>query len=69
MLAGGIATITSLLLLGWAREIVGGIMGVFGLGPENDTVKTITIIFAVFFIYVLDFAINTGMSLCHQQWI
>ena len=63
MVAGGLATVISLLALAWVREIVGGFLGIFGADPEASGVKTTIIIFAVLFIYMVDFAINTGMDL------
>ncbi|KAI9794703.1 MAG: hypothetical protein M1835_006439 [Candelina submexicana] len=59
MIVGGIATIVSLLAVAWAKEIVHGFLGRFGINPEAKGVKTATIIFAVLFVYILDFAINT----------
>jgi solute carrier family 45 protein 1/2/4 len=61
MLAGTAATILSLLALAWTREIVGGICGVFGADPQSYGVRTAAICFAVLFVYILDFSINTGM--------
>lgn len=60
MLAGGAATIVSLMALAWTREIIGGILGIFGADPESHGVKLTSLIFAVIFVYILDFAINTG---------
>jgi MFS/sugar transport protein len=60
MIAGGIATIISLLALAWTREFVRGIMGIFGAEPESRAVTNSIIVVAVLFVYVLDFAINTG---------
>ena len=60
MLGGTVATILSLLSLSWAREIVGGFIGLFGLKRESEFVKISIIVFAVLFVYILDFAINTG---------
>ncbi len=60
MIAGSIATIVSLLAVAWAREIVYGFLHLFGADPESSGVKTATIVFAVLFVYILDFAINTG---------
>ena len=57
MAGGAIATITSLLALCWAKEIVGGVLSIFG-APREEAVKTVTITFAVLMVYVLDFAIN-----------
>lgn len=59
MVGGTVATITGLLFLGWAREIVGGVLGLFGADPESKGVKVVIIIAAVIGIYVLDIAINT----------
>ena len=61
MLAGAAATIVSLLALAWTREIVRGVLGVFGADPESHGVKVAAISFAILFVYILDFAINTGM--------
>lgn len=57
---GTIATMVSLLALSWVREIVGGILGLFGADRESQGVKVSTIVVAVLFVYTLDFAINTG---------
>lgn len=62
MLAGATATIVSLLALAWTREIVGGFLDVFGADRASQFVKTSIIVFAVVFVYILDFAINTGMT-------
>ncbi|KAK5990299.1 General alpha-glucoside permease [Cladobotryum mycophilum] len=59
MLGGTVATIVSLMFLAWAKEIVGGILSIFGADPESKGVKVTVIIAAVIGIYVLDFAINT----------
>ncbi|KAI9844341.1 MAG: hypothetical protein M1837_005645 [Sclerophora amabilis] len=59
MVGGAASTIISLLALAWTREIVHGILGVFGADPQSEAVKVVTIIVAVIFVYVLDFAINT----------
>ena len=60
MLAGASATIVSLMALAWTREIVHGVLGSFGADLESHGVKVATITFAIVFVYVLDFAINTG---------
>ena len=60
MVAGAAATILSLLALAWTREIVGGFLGLFGANPESNGVKVTSIVFAIVFVYILDFAINTG---------
>lgn len=62
MVAGSVATTVALLALAWVREIVGGFLGLFGADRESDGVKYTIIIVAVIFVYVLDFAINTGTS-------
>jgi solute carrier family 45, member 1/2/4 len=62
MLGGTVATIVSLLFLAWTKEIVGGFFGVLGVGPETTFVKYAVIVTAVLWVYILDFAINTGMS-------
>ena len=60
MLAGAAATAFSLLALAWAREIVHGFLGIFGADPASHGVKVTSIVFAIAFVYILDFAINTG---------
>lgn len=59
MIGGTVATIAGLLFLAWAREIIGGILGIFGADRQSDGVKVVTIVAAVIGIYVLDIAINT----------
>ncbi|MCJ1482930.1 hypothetical protein MMC06_003096 [Schaereria dolodes] len=59
MLGGAAATIASLLILAWTREIVHGFLGLFGVDPTSEGVKTVAIIFAILAVYVLDFSINT----------
>lgn len=61
MIVGSIATVVSLLVLSWIREIVGGFLGLFGAQADSTGVKNSIIVMAVLFIYVLDFSINTGM--------
>ncbi|KAH7074438.1 hypothetical protein BKA63DRAFT_313647 [Paraphoma chrysanthemicola] len=58
IVGGAAATIVSLMLLAWAKEIVGGFLGIFGGDPESSGVKTCIMLFAVLLVYVLDFAIN-----------
>lgn len=60
MVVGGAATIFTLLALAWAREIVGGFLGVFGVSPDSKGTKITTIVIATILMYCLDFAINTG---------
>ncbi|ESA43381.1 hypothetical protein GE21DRAFT_4780 [Neurospora crassa] len=59
MLGGAAATILSLMFLAWTREIVTGILGLFGADPQSESVKLCIICTAVLWIYILDFAINT----------
>jgi solute carrier family 45, member 1/2/4 len=63
MVSGTAATIFSLFVLAWVREIVGGFLGLFGADRESNGVKDCIIILAVIMVYILDFAINTGMSM------
>jgi len=60
IVGGAIATIMSLLVLAWAKEITSGFLGIFGANPDSQFVKTSVILFAVLFVYVLDFAINVS---------
>jgi solute carrier family 45 protein 1/2/4 len=64
MATGGTATIVSLLALAWVREIVGGFLGLFGADRDSEGVKITIIVVAVFFVYILDFSINTGRVPC-----
>ena len=61
MIAGASATITSLVILAWVKEIVGGILSLFGADIQSTGVKNTIIAVAVFFVYVLDFSIATGL--------
>lgn len=61
IVGGAFGTLIALMLLSWAREVVGGFLGIFGADQESTGVRTCIIIFAVVMIYVLDFAINTSM--------
>lgn len=60
IVGGAAATIVSLMVLSWAKEIVGGFLGIFGADPESTGVRTSIMLFAVLFVYVLDFAINVS---------
>lgn len=60
MLGGALATMASLMILAWSKDIVSGVLGLFGADPASEPVKVTTIVFAVIWIYILDFAINTG---------
>ena len=63
MIGGTLITMVSLICLAWAREIVGGVLGLFGADTRSNGVRVTSIIFAVLVIYVLDIAVNTGKSL------
>jgi solute carrier family 45 protein 1/2/4 len=62
IVGGAIATIISLVLLAWTKEIVRNFFAIFKVGAESQTVHVVSIVWAVSFIYILDFAINTSMS-------
>lgn len=62
VLGGAAATSLAYMFLAWIREIVGGFLSLFGADPQSDGVKTVIIIVAVIWIYVLDVAVNTGLS-------
>jgi solute carrier family 45 protein 1/2/4 len=68
ILGGAIATIVSLMVLAWTREIVSGFLGLFGADPTSHGVAVCIMVFAVIFIYVLDFAINVR-KLCNRAQI
>ncbi|KAF2666311.1 MFS general substrate transporter [Microthyrium microscopicum] len=56
--AGALSTMVSVMALAWAREIVGGFYSIFGVESGSNAVRITIMVFAVFFVYVLDFAIN-----------
>ena len=58
MVGGAVATIVSLMLLAWTREIIAGFLGIFHVAKDSQGVKTTSIVFATLMIYVLDFSIN-----------
>lgn len=60
MLGGAAATMASLMILAWSKDIVGGLLGLFGADPAAQGVKVTTIVFAVIWVYILDLSINTG---------
>lgn len=60
MLGGAAATIVSLMILSWTKDMVVGFLSLFGADPASEGVKVTTIVFAVIWVYILDFAINTG---------
>ncbi|KAI0390241.1 MFS general substrate transporter [Xylariaceae sp. FL0594] len=59
VLGGAVATSVAYMFLAWIREIIGGFLGLFGADPESEGVKTVIIVVAVIWIYVLDVAVNT----------
>ena len=66
MVVGAFATAISFIALAWAGEIVHGLLGLFGADPESHGVQVCTIIWAILFVYALDFAINAGeISIVH----
>jgi solute carrier family 45 protein 1/2/4 len=62
VLGGAAATALAYMFLAWIKEIVGGFLGLFGADPQSEGVKTSIIVVAVIWIYVLDVAVNTGLS-------
>lgn len=60
IVGGAAATIVSLMILAWVRELIGGFLGIFGASQDSQWVKDTVLLFAVLFIYVLDFAINVS---------
>lgn len=67
IVGGAAATILSLMVLSWAKEIVGGFLSIFGADPESTGVRTSVMLFAVLFVYVLDFAINVSKYIRHLR--
>ena len=61
MVVGGAATIFTLLCLAWVKDIVAGLLSLFGVDPLSEGTKTVIIIAATLIMYCLDFSINTGM--------
>jgi len=59
MLGGAAATTFCLLFLPWTKEIVGGVLGLFGAEASSDGVRIFTMVVAVVMIYILDIAVNT----------
>lgn len=60
MLGGAAATMVSLMVLAWSKDIVAGVLSLFGADPTSQGVKVTVIVFAVLWVYILDFSINTG---------
>ncbi|KAH0014338.1 hypothetical protein KCU78_g8718, partial [Aureobasidium melanogenum] len=59
IVGGALATMVSLVLLAWTKEIVRNFFGLFKVDAESQTVHVVSIVWAVSFIYILDFSINT----------
>lgn len=59
MLAGAAATVLSLLALAWSAEIVDGFMKLFNMKMTKGQVSKVAIGFAVVWVYILDFSVNT----------
>src|ERR1700753_2651922 len=55
---GATLGMVSLMVLAWARELVGGFLGVFGADPKSTGVTVTIAIFAVILIYIFDVALN-----------
>ncbi|KAL8734841.1 MAG: hypothetical protein Q9166_001193 [cf. Caloplaca sp. 2 TL-2023] len=60
MIGGATATLVSFLALAWTREIIHGILGLFGADPESQLVTVASICFAIGWLCLLDVSINTG---------
>ena len=67
MIGGAIATSISLLALSWTKNIVGGFLSLFGADPASKGVRITAIVWAVLFVYVLDFSINVSKYFVLQQ--
>jgi solute carrier family 45, member 1/2/4 len=59
MVAGSALVGMNLLVIGWTREI-----GSWFLSVDSEHYQTLVIWIAVISVYLLDFAINAGTSLC-----
>jgi solute carrier family 45 protein 1/2/4 len=68
IVGGAAATVLSLIILAWTREIMSWTLGIFGAGPDSDVVKTAVMLFAVMLVYVLDFSINVCMLIQDLIW-
>ena len=68
MLSGALGTTISFIALAWAREIVHGFLGLFFFFNFSYCFEIFTNIWAIVFVYILDFAINAGeMGIEHQH--
>lgn len=65
MLGGAAATMASLMILAWSKDIVSGLLSLFGADPASQGVKVTVIVFAVIWVYILDFSINTGETMLY----
>ena len=63
MLAGTAATVLSLLALAWTKEIVSGGLAFFAITVSAGKTMDIALGFAIAWIYILDFSVNT-----RQYW-
>ncbi|KAL8805476.1 MAG: hypothetical protein Q9182_001931 [Xanthomendoza sp. 2 TL-2023] len=59
MIGGATATLISFIALAWTREIVRGVLGLFGADPESHFVKVASICLAIGWVCLLDVSINT----------
>ncbi|PYH90571.1 MFS general substrate transporter [Aspergillus ellipticus CBS 707.79] len=59
MVFGGALLVVCLLALAWVREIVGIILGFFGIDAQSAGAKTTVLVAATLLMYCQDFAINT----------
>lgn len=60
MVGGAAATILSLMFLAWTKEIISGFFGALGVDRDGSFVYYAIIVTAIAWVYILDFAINTG---------
>lgn len=65
IVGGAVATIVSIMMLAWSKDIVGGLLGVFGADRASSGVATAVIVWAVAFVYILDFSINVSTLLLY----
>ena len=60
MIVGGLASVVTLLALAWAKELIGGFLGIFGVDPASSGAKVAIIVLATILMYCVDVSINTG---------
>ena len=63
IVAGACLTVLSLLTLAWTKEIVNRILTIFGAESSQADNSSVAIGFAVIWIYILDFSVNTRTSI------